>query len=404
MIRFRAEMLMRYAWTVLIVGMLFGGCFGGDDDGAGTATSTASASPAATEVCSKAPASPTASAAASGAAACQTPRELTTDEQQPSLDEASAQGLVLDIDADTSTITVGPTGPPPSKPVSPVPQLQVRLTEDTQFLFSDGTQASLSNITCGAEIAVAGTHELRGRVVAELVGLIVPRAKPPAATSCPIAADACSFASQMARVVLGGDGEAAMSLAEATLYECPGASNGTGPPFPICNDVPAGETRAGFPSTWGFGYKGGAIAEASLARIIKDWHARADSSLSDTFGDGAPRAYTIACVDVRANEGSKCRDEFSLIFSGLVTGSSSGELLRSMLVVYVHRDEGELRAYRFESSGFATGDWSYALEGGTGLVIARGMPWLFAPSLTSPSAAEATLVTFFPWEPLTLGQ
>jgi hypothetical protein len=95
--------------------VLLSGCFGGDDDGAGTATSTASASPAATEVSSTTPTSPTASATASHAA-CQTPRALTADEQQPSLDESRTGGLVLDIDADTPTVLSDPPARPPRNP------------------------------------------------------------------------------------------------------------------------------------------------------------------------------------------------------------------------------------------------------------------------------------------------
>ena len=382
----------------LVAVLLLGACFDGDDDEEGTAAPTASATPATTEV--------TGSATTSPAAECRTPRELTADEQQPSLDGSRIQGSVLDIDLDARTIYVKPdTGPPPSKPVTglPVPQLQVQLTEDTRLLFSDGTPAGIGDLACGAEIAATGRHELRGRVVADVIGIIVPRAEPPPAALCPIAANACSFASQLARHVLEGDGEAVMSSSKSTFYECPGPDAAAiGPPFPLCEGAPAGEVRAGFPSTWGFGYKGGVVTEADVARDITEWSAHADGSLSDEFGDGAPRAYSIACTEVPADEGSKCGDEFSLIFSGLTAGSSSGESLgRWMLVVYVHRNEGELRAYRFESSVLDFTDpsvsLSYALEGGTGLVIDRNVPSLFAPS-----PEGAVFVTFFPWDPSAL--
>ncbi len=143
---------------------------------------------------------------------------------------------------------------------------------------------------------------------------------------------------------------------------------------------------------------GTGFTEADAARIISEWRARADASLSDEFGDGEARAYSIACADVRLDEGSSCGDEFSLIFSGLTPGASSGESLgRWMLVVFVHRDEGELRAYRFASGVLGFG-LEYPLQGGTGLTFDQNVPRILAPM----PEAGAAFVTFFPWDPSAL--
>lgn len=223
----------------------------------------------------------------------------------------------------------------------------------------------------------------------------------PVAEACPIAADACSFASQVAQNVLEGDGDAVMSLSQTTFFECPGPNTqGAGQPLPLCEGAPAGEMRAGFPFITTFQGEGSVVTEADAARLISEWSARAEPGLSDDFGDGAPRAYTIACADIAADEGSSCGDEFSMIFSGLTPGASSGESLgRWMLVVYVHRVQNELRAYRF-ASGVLSFGLEYALQGGTGLTSDQAMPRILAPA----PEEGASFVTFFPWAPLALSQ
>lgn len=221
----------------------------------------------------------------------------------------------------------------------------------------------------------------------------------PAAEACPIAPDACSFANQVAQNVLEGDGDAVMSLSKTTFFECPGPnSQGAGQPLPLCEGAAGGEMRAGFPFITTFQGEGSVVTEADAARLISEWSARAEPELSDDFGDGAPRAYTIACADVEADEGSSCGDEFSMIFSGLTPGASSGESLgRWMLVVYAHREDRELRAYGF-ASGVLDFGLEYALQGGTGLTSDQTVPRILAPV---PEEGAAS-ITFFPWAPLSL--
>ncbi len=383
---------MRYVLLLVVTGALLLGACGGDDDGGDGGDATASPTSAATEAAPTRTASATSTAAGTPAADCAPRRELTADEQQPSSDPGSTQGTILDVDEADGTIYIEPSTGAAS---------QVQYTDDTRFVFSDGNEASADDLECGAEVAAAGTHELRGSLVAELVGIIVPPADPPDADLCPIGADACSFASQIAQNVLEGDGDAVMSSSKSTFYECPGPnSSGAGQPLPLCEGAPAGEMRAGFPFTTTFQGEGSVVTEADAARIISEWRARADASLSDEFGDGEARAYSIACADVRLDEGSSCGDEFSLIFSGLTPGASSGESLgRWMLVVFVHRDEGELRAYRFASGVLGFG-LEYPLQGGTGLTFDQNVPRILAPM----PEAGAAFVTFFPWDPSALIQ
>ena len=99
----------------------------------------------------------------------------------------------------------------------------------------------------------------------------------PAAEACPIAADVCSFASQVAQNVLEGDGDAVMSSSKSTFFECPGPnSQGAGQPLPLCEGAAAGEMRAGFPFITSFQGEGSVVTEADATRLISEWSARAE--------------------------------------------------------------------------------------------------------------------------------
>jgi hypothetical protein len=217
------------------------------------------------------------------------------------------------------------------------------------------------------------------------------------AEACPIAAEACSFAAQIAQNVLEGDGDAVISSAQSTLFECPGPNGGLGDPFPLCDGAATGEMRAGFPMRQ-IQSSAGAISETDAVRLVSEWSGRAEPSLSDDYGGGAAQAYTIACPDVAPNEGQECDERFSLVFSGLAPGSGGAQgALRTMLVVDVQRTEGDYRV-----TGFATGVLTFgldlALRGGTGAPTDPGVPSVLAPP------GDWTSVTFFPWEPLQLPQ
>jgi hypothetical protein len=221
-----------------------------------------------------------------------------------------------------------------------------------------------------------------------------PTATPTAIAACPVAGDACAFANQMAQAVLEGDGDGVFSSASLTSYTCPGPNGGLGGPFPLCDGAAPGEQRAGFPIRR-IQSEGGVIGEADASRIVSEWGGRTEAKLSDDYGTGAAKAYTIACPDITATEGSKCADHFSLVFSGLSPGSDASKPgLRTMLVLDVSRDdEKKLRVV-----GLGTGVLTYGL----GLALAGGSGSLSdpaVPSVLAPPTQAATSVTFFPWDP-----
>lgn len=376
---------MRYAWPLLIVTLLVAAaCSGGDDDGDGTASPTATA---ATSTATAAVSTATGTAS-SQAAGCKPPRALSAEERQPAEGQGQAQGTVAGIDASSGTVYLDPA----SGPVS-----QVRFDAQTRFLFSDGRPASARDLACGGEVAATGEHTIRADILAEVVGIVVAPAKPQAAELCPISADACSFVNRIAQRVLAGDGRAVLSSSKATFYECPGPNGGLGDPFPLCNGARAGEMRAGFPVRR-IQSEGSVLTEADAVRLIAEWGGRTEPSLSDDYGDGAARAYSIVCSGVRADEGRRCEDSFSLVFSGLAPASNAGQPpLRTMLIIDVRRtDDGDLRAYGF-GTGVLTYGLAYALEGGTGLTFDQDVPAVLAPS-----PLDGTFVTFFPWDPSAL--
>lgn len=219
------------------------------------------------------------------------------------------------------------------------------------------------------------------------------------ASLCPIAASACSFANQMAKHVLEGNGEAVMSSARTTFYQCPGPNGGPGDPFPLCDGAAAGETRAGFPIRR-IQSEGGAMSEADASRLVSEWGGRTEPSLSDDYGTGEAQAYTIACPDVGLDEGKDCEEHFSLIFSGLSPASDATQPgLRTMLVLDVALGgESEPRV-----TGFATGVLTFGLDlalgGGTGAYADPEVPTVLAPPVEGASS-----VTFFPWDPSALIQ
>ena len=377
---------MRYAWPLLIVTLLVAAaCSGGDDDGDGPAspTTTAASSTATAAV-------PTATGTASSqAAGCKPPRTLSAEERQPAEGPGHAQGTVADIDADSSTVYLDPA----SGPVS-----QVRFDAQTRFLFSDGRPASARDLACGGEVAATGEHAVRADILAEVVGVVVAPAKPQAAELCPISADACSFLNRIAQRVMAGDGRAVLSSSKSTFYKCPGPNGEVGDRFPLCNGARAGEMRAGFPVRR-IQSEGSVLTEADAVRLIAEWGGRTEPSLSDDYGDGAARAYSIACLDVRADEGRRCEDSFSLVFSGLAPASDAGQPpLRTMLIIDVRRtDDGELRAYGF-GTGVLVYGLAYALQGGTGLTFDQDVPAVLVPSPVDGSS----FVTFFAWDPSAL--
>jgi hypothetical protein len=214
-----------------------------------------------------------------------------------------------------------------------------------------------------------------------------------AAELCPIAADACSFANQIAMYVLGGDGDGVISSARSTFYQCPGP-NGEGQPYPLCNGATPGETRAGFPLRQTEG-SGSVVNEADAAQLVSGWSGRTEPSLHDEYGDGEAQAYTIACPDIGANEGDQCGDAFSLVFSGLSpAGDAADPPLRTMLAIDAQRGEdGELRVTGFATGVLSTG-LDLALRGGTGAVKGDSN----VPTALAPLVDGATSVTFFAWD------
>jgi hypothetical protein len=382
---------MRYVWMFAAALLLVTGCFGGDGDDEATASPTPATETTPTRTATAA-GSPT-STGTPGAEECGEPGQLTADEQQPSSDPGSTKGSVVAIDSGAHTIHLEPlTGLP----------AQVEFDESTRFLFSDGREASVDDLECGASVAATGTHELRGRLVAEVLGIIVPREEEIDPEQCPIDADSCSYASQLANHVLNGNGDGVLADADGTAYECPGPNSSLGGPYPLCNGAQAGEVRIGFPFITTFQGEGSVLPAPDASRIISEWATRADPSLSDEFGNGAPAAYSIACAGVRLDEGAECDEEFSLTFSGLTPGASAGQPLgRWMLVIYVERDDqGQYRAEQFASGVLMFSDVSYALEGGTGLTFDPDVPRILAPT----ADGGEPFVTFFPWEPLELAQ
>ena len=106
----------------------------------------------------------------------------------------------------------------------------------------------------------------------------------------PHAADACSFANQMAKAVIDGNGDRVVSSARSTFFTCPGPNtSGAGQPLPLCNGAAAGETRAGFPIRR-IQSEGGAINEADAARLVAEWGGRTEPSLNDDYGSGKAKA------------------------------------------------------------------------------------------------------------------
>ncbi|MGE0228354.1 MAG: hypothetical protein AB7I38_04790 [Dehalococcoidia bacterium] len=217
-----------------------------------------------------------------------------------------------------------------------------------------------------------------------------------AASPCPIAPDTCSFMSQVAQHVVEGDSAAVVSLTRSTPFTCPGPNGEPGGPFPLCNGAPTGEIRLGFPIRR-IGGEPGAVVEADIIRLVAEWTARTEPSLSDAFGDGGARAYSVACPKVGPEESRSCGEQFSLVFSGLSPGASAGEVLRTVLVVDVRRDQGEYRAVGF-ATGVLESGVELALRGGSGAVGAA------VPSALVGGAAEGERVTFFPWAPIGLGR
>ncbi|MGE3411434.1 MAG: hypothetical protein AB7L91_04345 [Dehalococcoidia bacterium] len=216
-----------------------------------------------------------------------------------------------------------------------------------------------------------------------------------AASPCPIAPDACSFMSQAAQHVVEGDSAAVVSLSKSKPFTCPGPNGGPGGPFPLCNGAPTGEIRLGFPIRR-IGGEPGAVVEADIVRLVAEWTARTEPSLSDEFGDGGARAYSVACPKTGPEESRGCGEQFSLIFSGLSPGASAGEVLRTVLVVDVRREQGEYRAVGF-ATGVLAGGVELALRGGSGTAGSDAVP-----SALVGGAAEGERVTFFPWAPIGL--
>lgn len=217
------------------------------------------------------------------------------------------------------------------------------------------------------------------------------------ASPCPAAPEACSFMSQVAQNVVEGDSEAVLSLSKATIYTCPGPNGGPGGPFPLCNGARTGELRLGF-SMRRIGGESGAVEEPEVVRLVAEWMARTEPGLRDEYGDGAARAYTVACPGVRPGESRSCNERFSLVFSGLSPGASAGQALRTMLVVDVQRDGEEYRAVGFGTGVLDTG-LEMALRGGSGAAGSAAVP-----SVLVGGPAGWGVVTFFPWAPIGLSR
>jgi hypothetical protein len=214
---------------------------------------------------------------------------------------------------------------------------------------------------------------------------------------CPIAADACSFANQMAKDVLAGDGDAVVSSGRSTFFTCPGPNaSGAGQPVPLCDGGAAGEKRAGFPIRR-IQSEGGALGEADASPLVAEWGGRTEPSLSDDYGTGEAKAYTIACPGVGPSEGKDCSDSFTLVFSGLSPASDASKPgLRTMLVLDVARDDDdELKVVGFVT-GVLTSGLDLALHGGSGSMSDANVQVL------APLGSDATSVTFFPWDPSAL--
>jgi hypothetical protein len=143
---------------------------------------------------------------------------------------------------------------------------------------------------------------------------------------CPLDPAACAFAVQLAGWVAAGDVDAILAQSAPRDYTCqgPDPEDGLGRPYSVCNGVPAGEHRPGYP-VGRLNSDAGAISPEHFREEVAGWlrwaHS-ADGEATDAFGDGRLRLISLGCplildgVPQPAGEDA-CGEQFVAVFSGL---------------------------------------------------------------------------------------
>lgn len=201
--------------------------------------------------------------------------------------------------------------------------------------------------------------------------------------SCPVEPDACAFAALLNQWLLSGNVDAVVARLVVQEQECPGPEpHGLGGPYPLCDGAAPGERRAGVPIAR-LQSEGGVLSTENVKQLLRSWIRTADPAVSDEYGSGDLRLFTIGCTGI-TGAGTSCSTRFTVVFS-LIRTTNVAQPTRLLLMFPVDRQaDGTLRITAVvtstllgDESGLAT-----ALRGGNGTI--------FAPNPVQPGV-------YFPW-------
>lgn len=195
------------------------------------------------------------------------------------------------------------------------------------------------------------------------------------ALNCPVAADACAFATHVQQWFDRGIYDAFASLLQTQEVECPGPTPiGLGGPYPLCDGSQPGERRYGTPIV-----RPGSEGGIGSVELFRDLLARRATPM---------RLATIGCPDAAALGANACGDAFSLVFVAPDCPAQGGCSIQPVTVLPVVRQpSGQYRLASIITSvaGLLP---DAALTGGR---VSAGRE-LFVPG--APATA-----TFVPWSP-----
>ena len=145
----------------------------------------------------------------------------------------------------------------------------------------------------------------------------VPATQAPTTVSgaCPINPVACTFATRLRGLLVGGDVAAIVAANRTQSFSCPGgAPMGPGGPFPLCSGAPAGEARTGIQTARRYS-EGFVVSPQQYETILRALLQAVDQGASDPNGGGALDLYALSCLDPAAAPQACTR--FAIVFSAI---------------------------------------------------------------------------------------
>ncbi|MGH2587567.1 MAG: hypothetical protein ACRDJE_21830 [Dehalococcoidia bacterium] len=253
-------------------------------------------------------------------------------------------------------------------------------------------------------LALVGVLLVAGRAVeVEDVAKASGQAAVRDGSTCPLDEAACAFAEQLGGWVATGDLDAIVAQSAPGSFRCegPDPDHGLGRPYSVCDGVPRGEHREGYP-VGRLNSEAGVLSAAFFREELAGWLAWSRATAvgeADGFGSDGRQIMSLACPLLRdgvrqAEDAGACAGEYVVVFSGLYhSGGPMPAVFRGAGIFLVRREgDGSHRVIGFAQGGLLGDDPRVVLGGGSGTVF--GFP--FAPG-------HPVFGTFLPWTPAAAG-